>query len=536
MLNNDDRAYLRDIGIDDDTLNQQLKALAGQTPKLKLQRPCSIEDGVSVIPTDEHERLQRVFEDYAEAGRISTFIPAAGDSHNLLAALLAIPQNAEELSEARLNQAASEGSLEHIMALNILERLDEFALFDDLQAHLADQNIDARALIKDREFHQLTEALLSSSGLDLANLPRALFKFHRYETHSRTALEEHLVEAAILTGSDEGWVNVHLAVDEAHLGQVEKYVVDGLSQLQDKQPAGTRFSVHYSTQKSQTKSVALSSDMQLVRDNANQLQLLNGGHGTLLSNLNDIDDDLIMVKGLDNIAADQDRQKSLEYQKILGGYLIELRKRIRYYADRLRRNYIDESTLSHIIDFADTRLSIMLPENVAQGARTEKITYLLKILNRPIRVCGLIRDEIEYGGRPFWVENAEGAVSLQLVEPAEIDRRSRQQNEVWHSSTYLNPIWMICSTSDFDGKPLDLHEFADPARFFVNKRSYAGTEVAVFQQPGLWNGAMANWTTVFIELPGELYRPVKTMQDLLRTAHHPRKIILNSSAAAGADA
>ncbi len=516
MLNKKDTALLAGQGIDEAKLRHQLELLAGEKKAVVLQRPCSIEDGVSFIPGEQHEQLQRVFEDYADAGKVATFIPAAGDSHALLAPVMAVNAADNETNEATLKQEAVAGSLDHIMTLNILERIEEFAFSKDLDTHLAGKGESLKELLNEKRYGDILNAMLSADGLNLGNLPRALFKFHSYGNHCRTPLEEHLIEAASLTGSDDGWAKVYLSVDQNHLGQVQKYLTDTLSEQAESE---VRFSLKFSTQKPDSGSVALGADRRLLRNADGDLQTLNGGHGTLLENLANTETEVVFVKGLDNIAGDNDRSTSLKTQKIMGGYLIELQKRVRYYLDRLRKNYIDDATLKHIIDFTQSRLSLTLPAEIFRASKEEKICYLISALDRPIRVCGLVRDEIEYGGRAFWVEEADGSSRPQIIEPAEYSRQDRSQRQIWHSASYLNPICMVCAIGDGQGGNYDLNRFSDGGRTFVKERVYDGATIEVPQAPGLWNGGMANWLSVFIEIPGEMYRPVKTLQDLLRTVH-----------------
>jgi hypothetical protein len=243
------------------------------------------------------------------------------------------------------------------------------------------------------------------------------------------------------------------------------------------------------------------------------------GHGALLENLNDLDADIAFIKNIDNVVPDRLKHVTYVYKRALGGYLIELQSKIFGYLKRLSGREFGISLLEQIFEFARNELSIIPPKAIERGSRGEKISFLKSKLNRPLRVCGMVKNEGEPGGGPFWVRNEDGSLSLQIVESSQIDMESPEQRAIWQSSTHFNPVDLVCSLRDYTGKPFDLKRYADPDTGFISIKSIDGEEVKALELPGLWNGSMAYWNTVFVEVPLITFNPVKTVLDLLREEH-----------------
>ena len=278
----------------------------------------------------------------------------------------------------------------------------------------------------------------------------------------------------------------------------------------------------FSTQKKTTDTIAVDLDNRPFRDRDGRLLFRPGGHGALLENLNDLKGDLIFIKNIDNVVPDRVKQETYLYKKALGGYLIELQKKISGYLERLSRNDADAKLIKEVSEFAGHRLSVIPPKGVGEGTRGDKIGFLLSKLNRPIRVCGMVKNVAEPGGGPFWVKHADKTLSPQIVESSQVDMGSAGQKAIWESATHFNPVDLVCGVRDYSGKNFDLMNFTDPNTGFISTKSKEGRELKALELPGLWNGAMANWNTLFVEVPIITFNPVKTVLDLLRKEHRPR--------------
>ncbi|MDY7038596.1 MAG: DUF4301 family protein, partial [Thermodesulfobacteriota bacterium] len=291
--------------------------------------------------------------------------------------------------------------------------------------------------------------------------------------------------------------------------------------LESYERQGVRYELSFSVQKPSTDTIAVDLDNRPLRGKHGELVFRPGGHGALLENLNDLKGDIVFIKNIDNLVQDRLKKKTYIYKKALGGYLVELQGDIFKYIKRLINRDVDEPFLNQVFEFMRSKLSIITPEGMGQSSRSEKLEFLITRLNRPLRICGMVENEGEPGGGPFWVEHEDKTLSLQIVESSQVDMESNDQSAIWKSSTHFNPVDLICGVRDHSGMPFDLMHFSDPDTGFISMKSKDGNELKALELPGLWNGAMANWNTVFVEVPIITFNPVKTVLDLLRKEHQP---------------
>ncbi len=377
---------------------------------------------------------------------------------------------------------------------------------------------DIECCIRERRCGDILDFILTSRGLDYARLPKALLKFHAYPGHSRTALEEHLVEAIRYVRDAANTCRIHFTVSEEHESLFENLLSRVSGDYENL--FGVRYEVNVTKQHHSTDTITCDMENRPFRGRSGEIIFWPGGHGALLKNLNAIDGDIIFIKNIDNVVPDRLKDTTLLHKKILGGYLVGLQDEIFRNLSLLSGKQVEEELLSKVVRFCQEKLFLSIPDELWNESMSAKREHLFRILNRPIRVCGMVKNEGEPGGGPFWVEE-NGIWSLQIVEQNQLDLDSEEQNDIWKSSTHFNPVDLVCGVRNYRGEKFDLNRYVDMDAIFVSKKPYEDRELKALELPGLWNGSMAFWNTVFLEVPLETFNPVKTVDDLLRKAHQP---------------
>jgi hypothetical protein len=408
----------------------------------------------------------------------------------------------------------------------LLEHLPRFAFHDDLTAALATAGLDFHAGMRKRDWRRVLATLVESPGLGYAECPKGLLPFHHYSGEgARTPFEEHLIEAAAMTRSDDGLCLLHFTVSSEHQEDFERLldrVRPGLEERCD-----CRFEVSFSTQRHATDTLAVDLCDRPFRLADGALLFRPGGHGALLDNLNELGHDgwdIVLLKNIDNVVPDDRKPVVHLWKRLLGGCLLTVREAAFSHLDRLEaldgvRGKRAEAVLREAAEFLATELCRPLPEGFATADPRERKRFLMEALDRPIRVCGVVRNQGEPGGGPFWVESPSGGISPQIVEASQIDPKDPEQQAALNASTHFNPVDLSCGLRDRHGRPYDLHRFVDPSTVFIAEKSHEGRPCKALERPGLWNGAMAGWNTVFVEVPDATFAPVKTVLDLLRAEH-----------------
>jgi hypothetical protein len=357
--------------------------------------------------------------------------------------------------------------------------------------------------------------VLQEDGLNYGQLPKGLLKFHKYPRESRTPLEEHLVEGAEYCLGKGDRVNLHFTVSEEHLDHFRELLKQRKSHYEDLN--GVRHDVGFSVQRSFTDTLAVDPENKPFREVDGRLVFRPGGHGALLTNLTELDADLIFIKNIDNVCPDRMKPVTSLYKSALAGILLEYRETVFRYIRILDAG--DHSALHEIGDFLENKLFTRVSEADKQLDGRDKASFLRRKLNRPMRVCGMVRNEGEPGGGPFWARNRDGSISLQIVESAQIDFSNPQQSSIAGNATHFNPVDLVCATRDYLGHAFNLNDHVDPETGFISVKSKDGRSLKAQELPGLWNGAMSDWNTLFVEVPIETFNPVKTINDLLRSEH-----------------
>lgn len=514
MFTQNDQKLFQAKGIDIDTIEQQIDNFKSGFPFVELIAPATIDKGIRIFSEQEIEKLLSFYDKNSEDYEILKFVPASGAASRMFKLLFEFH---EAYKKDDSGKAIFESDKSFNSVFNFISNIHKFAFYSDLKQILAANDIDLESSLKDGDYATIIEYLLEDKGLGYANLPKALLKFHNYEDGSRMAMEEHLVEGAEYCQNSDGRVAIHFTVSPEHADRF----IEEINHVKDKYE--TLFDVTYeltfSIQKSSTDTIAVDIKNKPFRDENDNIVFRPGGHGALIENLNDREGEVIFIKNIDNIVPDSLKPSTYQYKRVIGGYLMELRDKIFSYLDRLEDGNISDNELKKIIVFAKEKLYLQTSEDFDELSKIEKVDILFTKLNRPIRVCGMVKNEGEPGGGPFWIRNTDGEVSLQIVESSQIDIENPEQKDIFSKSTHFNPVDLVCYVRDFNGEQFDLREFVDPSTGFISVKSKDGRELKAQELPGLWNGAMADWTTVFVEVPILTFNPVKTINDLLRKEH-----------------
>ena len=529
-----DREKMRSEGRSEEKAMGQLEIFRRGQIFTRLDRAATLNDGILRLSQAERESLAGTYQEAAAGGRVMQFVPASGAATRLFKSLMAVWMRSETPALAQLTKEAGQGQGDAKEFLEWFQGLPAFAFAGELRRVLERDGLDMDALltgnslITAKEYRPLLEYLLTSKGLGYAEMPKALIPFHKYKhpdalgngERARTPLEEHLSEAVALVRDAAGICRIHFTVSPQH----ESQIMAVLERVRGGyESAGTRFEIGLSVQKPSTDTLAVDPENRPLRDSDNALVFRPGGHGALLENLFRTGGDIVFLRNVDNVLPEPYRAEAVEYRKALAGYLVRLQERIFAYIRRLGGKP-DSALTEEVAHFVEQRLGTYLSESLrapAQDARAadEKRALLLKILDRPLRVCAMVKNQGEPGGGPFWVRHKDGSVRLQIVESSQIDMGTSQQRKIAESATHFNPTDLVCGLRNHAGSLFKLQDFVDPETCFVSTKSIDGRPVKALELPGLWNGSMAHWNTVFVEAPVETFNPVKTVTDLLRPGH-----------------
>ncbi|MCO6429265.1 MAG: DUF4301 family protein [Deltaproteobacteria bacterium] len=509
-----DRLELERHQIPLEEAQRQLKLLREPHRFLKIERACAVGDGISRFRSEETGYLLSLHEQAATRGRLQKFVPASGAASRMFRDLLKVLDDSCAPAYEELRSGKNEDSR---FVCDFLSNLPRFAFFDELLRAAGRSPDDLDSLLAGKGYVELLKLLLTEDGLNYAHLPKAHLLFHRYsDGESRTAFEEHLVEAALTVKSSDGLCRLHFTISPEHAEGYQRLIERVRRKYEER--FNCRFDVTLSMQKLSTNTLSIQPDGLPFHDERGVLLLRPAGHGALIENLHDLQGDIVFIKNIDNVQRDRDREDCLLYKKLLCGKLIELQSGVHRHLTLLEQQS-DETICWQAEEFAAGQLGIKLPSKLIDLAG--KRAALLRILNAPIRVCGVVPNTGEPGGGPFWVQSEEGYMAPQIVESAQLDLQDDEQRKRFENSTHFNPVDIVCAVRDHNGRPFDLHAYIDSRAIIRTVKSHGGRDLISCERPGLWNGAMAGWITVFMEVPVETFTPVKTVNDLLRSSHRP---------------
>lgn len=504
MLSQEDLKQISLRGITEEQVEHQLDEIKQGFPFLKIEAAASIGKGIMSPTENEINKYLSTWDTYLNGcHKIVKFVPASGAASRMF-------KNLYSFLDADYDKPTTEFEKE------FFENIKKFAFKKELcNACKTNDGKCVTCLMDNGEYKKIVENLLEEKGLNYGHLPKGLLLFHSYEEGPRTPMEEHLVEAAMYAQS-EGQANVHFTVSHEHLELFKKKVAEKIDMYAEK--FGVKFNISFSEQKANTDTIAANPDNTPFRNEDGSLLFRPGGHGALIENLNDIDADVIFIKNIDNIVPDRLKGETVKYKKLLAGILVDLQTRAFNYLKLLDTGNYTHAQLEEIIRFLQRDLCCRR-NDIKELEDAELVIYLHNKLNRPMRVCGMVKNVGEPGGGPFLCYNQDGTISPQILESSQIDKSNEKYVQMFKEGTHFNPVDLVCATKDYKGNTFHLPDYVDRSTGFISSKSKNGRELKALELPGLWNGAMSDWNTVFVEVPIETFNPVKTVNDLLREQH-----------------
>lgn len=497
MITAQDKEFLASKGIAEAQVEKQLSQFKAGFPFADIQRAATIGDGIAAIDDKENDKYVSIYDKAVKTGKsVVKFIPASGAATRMFKAMFEF-KNADE--QTKINMAQEKPYKD------FFARLNDFAFAEALKETKPSTEFDNVA------------KMLDDDGLGYGQKPKGVLLFHSYAEGARTAAEEHIIEG-LNYANKEGEINLHFTVSPAHLELFKAAVANTKASIEKEH--NCTINISYSFQKPSTDTLAATMDNEPFRNDKGELVFRPGGHGALIENLNDLSADMVFIKNIDNVAQDHLLSTTVLYKKVIAGYAIERKNRVDAILKGLDNG--DMSMIAEAESFMNDELKTIYPEGYASMSESDKIAFIKMTLDRPLRVCGMVKNEGEPGGGPFWVKGQDGQVTLQVVESAQIDTNDAEKASIMNGSTHFNPVDLFCCITDRNGAKYDLAKFVDQNAGFISYKSLGGKDLKAMELPGLWNGAMANWLTFFVEVPVATFNPVKTVMDLLRPQHQPK--------------
>ena len=504
MLSQQDLNQLAAKGISEEKLNSQLEEFKTGFPFLKLEAAASVGKGI-IAPTEaDVKQYEEAWEQYKAQGHsIVKFVPASGAASRMFKDMFAFADADYDVPTTDFEK-------------KYFDNIEKFAFYDALD-DACRKNLGAGVteLIANGRYKDVARNMLNADGLNYGQLPKGMLLFHKYSEGPRTPMEEHLVEGALYAASD-GKAAVHFTVSHDHLPMFKQRVAEKLDFYASKY--GISYDITFSEQKPSTDTVAANPDNTPFRNSDGSLLFRPGGHGALIENLNEISADVIFIKNIDNVVPDRLKADTVSYKQVIAGILVTLQKKAFDYLETLEAGAYNHEKLEEIIRFVQHDLCCRKAD-IKELEDADLVIYLKKKLNRPMRVCGVVKNVAEPGGGPFLTYNQDGTVSLQILESSQIDKNNAEYMEMFTKGTHFNPVDLVCAVKDYKGNAFNLPDFVDRTTGFISSKSKNGKELKALELPGLWNGAMSDWNTVFVEVPLSTFNPVKTVNDLLRDQH-----------------
>lgn len=504
MLTSEDLKLLAEKGISEELINHQLKQFREGFPYLKLRAAAAIGNGILAPSDTECQAYVEAWKNYKSEGhRITKFVPASGAASRMFKNLFEFVSGENDAPTTAFEK-------------DFFAHIENFAFYpalDDACQVLYGDGI--QALVSNGRYKDVVKALLEEDGLDYGQLPKGLLQFHTYDDCARTPLEEHLVEAALYAASN-GLAEVHFTVSSEHRELFEELAERVLPTYE--QAYNIKYKVSFSEQKPSTDTLAATMDNEPFRTEDGRLFFRPGGHGALIQNLSDLDSEVVFIKNIDNVVPDRLKPATTLWKQVIAGVLVEAQRLAFDYLRRLESGTVSSSELQEMCRFLRHDLCTEVP-GIADMSEAQLIQTLRTKFNRPMRVCGVVKNVGEPGGGPFLAFNADESVSPQILESSQIDAHNPAYMAMFTGGTHFNPVDLVCAIRDYQGNKFDLPKYVDPATGFISYKSKNGKDLKALELPGLWNGAMSDWNTIFVEVPLETFNPVKTVNDLLREQH-----------------
>lgn len=505
MMTQQDLAQISARGISEAQVERQLKQIETGFPFLRLEAAAAIGKGIMAPTEEEKAQYTKAWEEYKQAGHsVVKFVPASGAASRMFKNMFAFLDAPYDVPTTDFEK-------------EFFDNIKKFAFREALCKKCQEnEGKHIKQLLQEGNYKAIVANLLLPKGLNYGQLPKGLLLFHDYGNNEvRTPMEEHLVEAA-LYASGNGQANVHFTVSHDHLELFKAKVAEKAKAYEEKY--GVKYNISFSEQKPSTDTIAANADNTPFRNEDGSLLFRPGGHGALIENLNEIDADVVFIKNIDNVVPDRLKGDTVAYKQVIAGALVTLQRKAFEYLRVLDSGQYNHAKLEEMIRFLQRDLCCRRTD-IKDLEDAELVIYLRKKLNRPMRVCGVVKNVGEPGGGPFLTYNSDGTISPQILESSQIDKNNEEYMKMFTEGTHFNPVDLVCATKDYQGKPFDLPQYVDPNTGFISSKSKGGKELKALELPGLWNGAMSDWNTIFVEVPLSTFNPVKTVNDLLRDQH-----------------
>ena len=511
-FNQNDLKLIKKQGIEFETILAQFEILKNGVPKVKLHKPATIDDGILSFSEIEIEKYAAYFDAVKNDLKLLKFVPASGAASRMFKFLIEFLHEFDSTKET-INGYINRKNDPELKVFLVGKQ--KFPFHKELKNLLKLVYSDFQNWPSDHKDYEYIKFLISTDYFDFANKPKAILPFHAYANHTATALEEHLWEcAAYATANKKS--NLHFTISEAHLQEFEMIIEKVQPKIESE--FDIKLSVSYSFQHKNTDAISLNDHREPFRDKNQNLVFRPGGHGALIQNLDDLDADIIFIKNIDNVIQNHIKIISL-HKKCLAGILIQLQRKNFEYLKVIKNDNFTTDKITGVVDFLTKKLNTEISKSFEKFTFENKKEYLFEQLNRPIRVCGMVKNEGEPGGGPFWILNDGGNHTLQIIESSQIDLTNPDQKAILEAATHFNPVDLVCGTKNYLGEKFNLLQFVNPNTGFIVEKNKDGKNIKSYELPGLWNGAMANWITIFVEVPLLTFNPVKTVNDLLKPAH-----------------
>ncbi len=504
MLSQEDLKQIALKGMSEEQIETQLEQFKTGFPFLKLEAAAEINRGIMAPDKDKRATYEKAWTNYkAEGRRVVKFVPASGAASRMFKDMFAFLDADYDVPTTDFEK-------------HYFDNLENFAFYGALDEQCRkNEGKSIKELTAEGNYKAVVANMLEAKGLNYGQLPKGLLLFHKYENGPRTPMEEHLVEGALYAASN-GEAHVHFTVSHEHMPLFRKMVEDKADIYA--KTYGIKYDITFSEQKPSTDTVAANPDNTPFRTDEGRLLFRPGGHGALIENLNEIDADIIFIKNIDNVVPDRLKGDTVEYKQVIAGVLVTLQQKAFDYLHLLDTGIYTHDQLEEIIRFVQQDLCCR-KQDIKNLEDAELVIYLRNKLNRPMRVCGVVKNVGEPGGGPFLTYNQDGTISLQILESSQIDKSNKEYMEMFTKGTHFNPVDLVCAVKDYKGQPFNLPDFVDKSTGFISSKSKSGKELKALELPGLWNGAMSDWNTIFVEVPLSTFNPVKTVNDLLREQH-----------------
>lgn len=509
-----DFAEIYERGVTLDNIQQQLSIFKNGITKATLKKPALYNDGIFELEESAAINYAALFDSKKESLKLTKFVPASGAATRMFKFLC------EFIAEFNPHKETINAYINRKNDINLrvfLVGLDKFPFYNEILDVVRQQD-GFPAWTKDKKTYEFIKIMLDSHAFNYANKPKGILPFHHYGAFIATPIYEHLKET-VAYASSQNEANIQFTISEDHLDGFLDGIQDVKQQIEDEHK--TKINISFSYQQKSTDTLAVTINNVPFRDNEGKLLFRPGGHGALIENLGQLDADIVFIKNIDNVSHNNTELISL-HKKALAGILVEYQQQIFTYLEQIDNNELDENGIDAVLAFAKEKLLLHIPSDINKYTTNYKKEFAKDLLNRPIRVCGMVKNEGEPGGGPFWVESDKGIQSLQIVESSQVDLHNVKQRNIFASASHFNPVDLVCGLKNYKGGDFNLNDFVDVTSGFIVHKTRLGQEVKSYELPGLWNGSMAGWITIFAEVPLETFNPVKTVNDLLKPAHQPQ--------------